>query len=282
MAVFLGNPAQNFPTAVIVEIDIDIGKGYTVGVEEAFEQQIVFNWVYLRDTQTIRDRRSGGRTTAGTHRYAHVASGGDKVLHDEEVSRETHRFHDVQLEDDTFFYLFVERISVSLVSSVVCQLFEIVGFEFNSIQFVIPAQNLDFFLGCVLGKYDVSVFVLCKFVEKVFFGIFFTVFFFCTEVGRNFKCRHDRCVVDAVCLDFVAYLDRIGESLGHIAEYSVHFFGCLQPFLFRVTHVRVTLVYGTSRIEANEAFVGIGVFFIYKMHVVGTNELYPEFLSIFQ
>ena len=59
MAVFLGNPPQNFPTAVIVEIDIDIGKGYTVGVEEALEQQIVFNWVYLCDTQTIRDRRSG-------------------------------------------------------------------------------------------------------------------------------------------------------------------------------------------------------------------------------
>lgn len=41
-AIFVGDVFQNFGAAVIVEVDIDIGEGYTVGVEKTFKKEVVF------------------------------------------------------------------------------------------------------------------------------------------------------------------------------------------------------------------------------------------------
>ena len=52
--VTLGDVVEHRFTAVVIEVNINIGERDTVGVEESFEEEVVFQGVNLRDAETIR------------------------------------------------------------------------------------------------------------------------------------------------------------------------------------------------------------------------------------
>ena len=60
LTIFVGHVAEHVGAAVIVEVHIDIGQRYTVGVEEALEKQVVAYRVDLRDTEAVGHHRAGG------------------------------------------------------------------------------------------------------------------------------------------------------------------------------------------------------------------------------
>ena len=106
VSVLVLHPLEHLAASVVVEVGIDIGERDTVGVEKTFEQQVVLDRVDLGDAQAVGDNRSGCRSTAWTYHDAQlVLSRVDEVLHDEEVARETHRLHDVQLELHSLVHL---------------------------------------------------------------------------------------------------------------------------------------------------------------------------------
>ena len=112
-SVFLGNPAQKFATAIIIKVGIDIGKRYTVWIQETLKQKVILDWVDFSDAQAICHRRAGSRATSRTNRNAQfVERRVDEVLHNKEVTRETHRLHDVQLELYLVGNVLFERIAV--------------------------------------------------------------------------------------------------------------------------------------------------------------------------
>ena len=59
LSVLLGYPVQHASSSVIIEVDIDIRQRNTVRVQETLEQQIVFDRVDLRNTQTVGYSRTG-------------------------------------------------------------------------------------------------------------------------------------------------------------------------------------------------------------------------------
>jgi len=132
--VFFRYPTEYFPAAVIVEVGIDIGEGNTVRIQETFEQQVIFDRVDAGDPQTVGNSRTSCRSTAGTDRNAQFFAGGpDEVLHDQEVTGEPHRLHDVQLEVQPLLDFVVQIISVANLCPVVCDLFQVVGFQFDAV-----------------------------------------------------------------------------------------------------------------------------------------------------
>ena len=52
-AVTFCKPAQHIRTTLVIEIHVDIRQGDTVRIEEPFEQQIVFERVYVGDAQAV-------------------------------------------------------------------------------------------------------------------------------------------------------------------------------------------------------------------------------------
>ena len=52
--VTLGDVVEYRFAAVVIEVNINIGERDTVGVEESFEEEVVFQGVNLRDAETIR------------------------------------------------------------------------------------------------------------------------------------------------------------------------------------------------------------------------------------
>ena len=101
VAVFVFHPFQHPSASVVVEVGIDIRQRNTVGIEETLEQQVILQRVNLGDAQTVGHHTSCSRATSRPHHHSQLVAGRvDEVLHDEEVARETHRLHDVQLEAD--------------------------------------------------------------------------------------------------------------------------------------------------------------------------------------
>ena len=121
-AVVLGDVAQHVGTSVVVEVDVDIGQRDAVGVEETLEQQVVLHRVDLRDAQAVSHARARRRATAGADADAQFVAGDVyEVLHDEEVSGETHRLHNVQLELYAFLQLGRQGRAVTALGALVGQ-----------------------------------------------------------------------------------------------------------------------------------------------------------------
>ena len=98
VAVLLRDPAQHIGTTIVVEVYVYIGHRDTVGVEETLEEQVVAYRVNIRDIETVGDCRARCRATSRPYEDPHRASGGDEVLHDEEVAREAHIRDRLELE----------------------------------------------------------------------------------------------------------------------------------------------------------------------------------------
>ena len=282
LSVFLGHPAEHLAAAVVIEVHIDIGKGDTVRVQETLEQQVVLDGVYLRDSQAVGHRRTGRRTTSRPHGYAELGSGGvDKVLHDKEVTRETHRLHNIEFKHQTLLHFFTQRIAIKTFGTIECQLGQVVGLQLDTIQLLIASQTLDLGVGSFLVKHHFAVLIAGELVEQVLFGIFLAVFLLRTEVFGDGKGGHDRSMINGIKLHFIENLKRICQGFGHIGKKFVHLGLGLHPFLLSVKHAgRVIKV--LARTEADETVVCLSVLFVHEMDVVRTNQLDAKLLAVLQ
>ena len=90
------------------------------------------------------------------------------------------------------------------------QFFQVIGFQLDTIQLVVTAQIFYFLVCCGFVQNDIPVFVPSEFVEQIFFGQFFSILFFCTEVFGNRESGHQRRVVDGIKLYLIENFQRIG------------------------------------------------------------------------
>ncbi|SIJ37769.1 Uncharacterised protein [Mycobacteroides abscessus subsp. abscessus] len=97
VAVLPGDVLDDLPAATIVEVDVEVGHGHTVRVEEALEEESVLERVEIGDAHRVGDHRSGTRATAWPDPDAVVLRPVDEVGDDEEVAGEAHRDDDVEL-----------------------------------------------------------------------------------------------------------------------------------------------------------------------------------------
>ncbi|MNK26768.1 hypothetical protein D3C87_451090 [compost metagenome] len=75
---------------VLAEVDIEVGHGDPLGIQEALEQQVIADRVQVGNAQRIGHERTGARPAPRPHRHAVVLAPVDEVLHDQEVAREAH------------------------------------------------------------------------------------------------------------------------------------------------------------------------------------------------
>ena len=274
VAVLVLHPLQYFTTTIIVEVGIDIREGDTVGVKKTLEQQVVLYRVYLGDAKTISHHRTGSRSTARPHHHAElVASRVDEVLHNEEVARETHGLHNVQLKLDALVHLVRQRVAVELLCSVVGKLSKIVGLKLYSVELFQSAELLNLLLGFLVRHNLVAVLVGCKLAEQLFGRYALACLFLRTKLFGYGEERHDRRMVDGIELHLVQYLKSVAQSLGHIREDSVHLLARLEPLLLRVEHaVRVVEVLSGGKTQ--QVVVRLGIVLVDKVAVVGAYKLH--------
>ena len=96
VAVEFSDVVQDFLAAFHAEVDVEVRHGNALGIEQAFEQQIVAQRIEVGDVQTEgHERRRAG--TPAAHWNTVVAGPVDELLDDEEIPREAHLVDDAKL-----------------------------------------------------------------------------------------------------------------------------------------------------------------------------------------
>ena len=99
----LGFHVLNHASAVVLaEVHVKVRHGHTFRIQKAFEQQVVRKRIQVGNTQAVSHQGTGTRTAARTHRTAVGLGPVNKVLHDEEVTREVHVLNDLDLTLQAF------------------------------------------------------------------------------------------------------------------------------------------------------------------------------------
>ena len=96
-AVPPGNVVDHAVAALHAEVDVEVGHGDALGIQEALEEEIVAERIEVRDAQTVGDQGAGAGAAARAHRDAVLLGPADEVGDDEEVAGEAHLADDVEL-----------------------------------------------------------------------------------------------------------------------------------------------------------------------------------------
>jgi hypothetical protein len=82
----LGDVVDDLAAAVHAEIDVDIGHGDALGIQEALEEQLVLQRIDIGDAERVGNERSGGRSAAGTDGNVVLFGVADEVPDDQEIA----------------------------------------------------------------------------------------------------------------------------------------------------------------------------------------------------
>src|SRR5262249_19921389 len=80
-AVLGANIGDDFVTAFLTEVDVDVGRLAAVGIEKALEEEVVIKRIDVAEVQDVGDQRSAG-PTAGAGRDTVLARKPDKIPDD--------------------------------------------------------------------------------------------------------------------------------------------------------------------------------------------------------
>ena len=233
-AVFFADVADDVLAAGGAEVDIEVGGGDAVGVEEAFEDEAVGEGVDGGDLEGVGEEGAGAGAAAGADGYAGIAGVLDEVGDDEEVVNVVGFFDDAD---------FVVEAFVDFAFAVVFGLVEVVdlveGFEtfFAEVDKVVEAA------GEAVGEGELG--------EVEVFGFFGEEEFDVAALG-----------------DF----DGVGDGLGLVGEEGFHFGGAFEVELVAGVAVAAGVGDEVVALEAGENIVGFGVFLVDVVDIVGGDE----------
>src|SRR5262249_30273730 len=89
-SVFLRDIVDDAIAPIHAEIDVEVGHRYAFGIQEALEQQVVWQGIQIGNADRKSDQRAGAGTATRPYGNAVFARPPDEVGDDQEVSRETH------------------------------------------------------------------------------------------------------------------------------------------------------------------------------------------------
>ncbi len=112
VAVLLADIVDDLAPALEVEVHVEVGHRDTLRVQEALENEFVFERVDVRDAHRVGDDGARARAAARAHRYAVLLRPVDKVPHDEEVAGKAHLRDDAELVFEPVLGL-LARVSIA-------------------------------------------------------------------------------------------------------------------------------------------------------------------------
>ena len=110
-----------------VEVHVDVRHRDASGIQETFEQKVVFDRVEIGDPEGVGHRTTGSRPTARAHTNVVVPGMFDEVPGDQEICREPHAVNDTKLIVDAVDHISIEVIAPAFVGTLICQVAQIFG-----------------------------------------------------------------------------------------------------------------------------------------------------------
>ena len=105
--IFIRHPAKYLTTTVIIKVHINIRQRDTVGFEKRSNSKSYWIGSIFVIPRQYATAEPGRRSTSRTYGYTQLLAGSiDKVLHNQEVSGETHSLHDISPKFMRSFHFF--------------------------------------------------------------------------------------------------------------------------------------------------------------------------------
>ena len=123
--VFLLCVVNNHLPAIAAEVDIDIGRFGSAGVQKAFEQQVIFQRANIPQSQQIGHDRSARRTSRSTGN-AIAASKLHEVPYDQEVARVTLGFDNAQFIFQTLPVPFSQLFAIAFMHALLTEISQVI------------------------------------------------------------------------------------------------------------------------------------------------------------
>ena len=111
VAVAFGDVGDHPFPAFHAEVDVEVGHGHALGVQQAFEDEAVVERIQIRDAEAECHQR-GRAGAAAAHRDIVLPSPDDELLHDQEVAGKAH------LDDDPEFVVEPRTVGIGVAFSV--------------------------------------------------------------------------------------------------------------------------------------------------------------------
>ena len=125
-AVFANDVIYDLAAALIAEVHVEVGRGHALGVEEALEQQLIFERIDVGDTDGVSDDTAHAAAAPRAHGYALAFGVTDKVPNDEIIFGKARLDDYPQLVFRPFAY-FVRDLAVTLFQPFIGELSQIIG-----------------------------------------------------------------------------------------------------------------------------------------------------------
>ena len=119
--------------------------------------------------------------------------------------------------------------------------------------------------------------VFTKFLNQILLTIPIAVILFSTKLRIDRVERHEWGVVNSVKLHFFCNFKCIRECLRNIGKHLIHLCSSFQPLLFRILH-SVGVINIPACAQTYKSVVSIGIFFVNKMNIVTSDNLYIKLL----
>ena len=123
--VLVGHVPDDLVAAVVGEVDVHVGHGDPLGVQESLEQEAVTHGIDVRDPQTVGDERARRRAPPRTDGDPGLPRVVDEVPDHQEVAGEAHLLDDGQLVAEPRLQGVARRGAVPLAQPVARQLLQI-------------------------------------------------------------------------------------------------------------------------------------------------------------
>ena len=157
-AIFGFGVVDHHLSAVATEVDIDIRGFVAAGVEEAFEEEVIFEGADVSKSEKVGDDGSAGGSAGAAGDP--VATGEfDEVPDDEEVAGVAFGFDDAEFVFEAFPVRVGEFVGVAFVHAFGAEVTEVLDIGFavwwseDGIEFAVPELNIDS-IGDFLGACD--------------------------------------------------------------------------------------------------------------------------------
>ena len=99
-AILFNHVVNDFLTAIIVKIDINIRHGHSFRIQKSLKQQIVLKRVNIRNTCAIGHHGTSSRPPSRPHIHSHFPCRTNKILYNQEIAGKSHRLNNIQFMID--------------------------------------------------------------------------------------------------------------------------------------------------------------------------------------
>src|SRR5271157_614952 len=238
-AVFVGDVFNQFAAAPHAEIDINIGHGDALWIQETLEEQVVLQRIHVGDAQRIADQAARSGTSPRAHRNFLGFGVMDEIPDDQEVALVVHLLD---------------------------------HFDFGGEAALVLGEGIA--QRALLGQ----AFEVRNALGKAFAGHFFKIAAGRVAFG-NFKFGKRVGNVLDLDVASRGDIHGAAERVGNFAEDLGHFLGGLEVELVGGEFHAMRVAHGFAGLDAEQHFLGVRIFVVQIVAIVGDNQGDAGFLG---